>query len=152
MLESIPWKNALELIEIMKQVGKALVEAQPQEMAVGNIIRRILHIIRQQHAKVLHENESTSSTSLLGTSSKMKVQNNSLEDSLGDLPNHEDNDTTQNQGQKYGKSISEVNIIEDIPDQKYPKLTKINSVLQRNSDGLLSNKLNQSNQPQTIEK
>ena len=146
MLESIPWKNALELIEIMKQVGKALVEAQPQEMAVGNIIRRILHIIRQQHAKVLHENESTSSTSLLGTSSKMKVQNNSLEDSLSDLPNHEDNDTTQNQRQKYGKSISEINIIEDISDQKYPKLTKINSVLQRNSDGLLSNKLNQSNQ------
>lgn len=41
------WKDAQSLIQRIRDVGRRLVAAQPREMAVGNIVRRILGIVRE---------------------------------------------------------------------------------------------------------
>ncbi|QIW97400.1 hypothetical protein AMS68_002918 [Peltaster fructicola] len=41
------YKNAQALIKRIKSVGRKLVAAQPREMAVGNIVRRVLGIVRE---------------------------------------------------------------------------------------------------------
>ncbi|SMR63922.1 unnamed protein product [Zymoseptoria tritici ST99CH_1A5] len=41
------WKDAETLIQRVRQVGRRLTAAQPREMAVGNIVRRILGIVRE---------------------------------------------------------------------------------------------------------
>lgn len=49
------WGTALELMGIVKRVGRALVEAQPLELVIGNIVRRILFVIREEHGTKLKE-------------------------------------------------------------------------------------------------
>ncbi len=49
------WATAAELMGIVKRVGKALIEAQPLELVIGNIVRRILFVIREEHAAKLQE-------------------------------------------------------------------------------------------------
>lgn len=49
------WSTAAELMVIVKRVGKALIEAQPLELVIGNIVRRILFIIRKEHSTKLKE-------------------------------------------------------------------------------------------------
>ncbi|OZJ02772.1 hypothetical protein BZG36_03483 [Bifiguratus adelaidae] len=41
------WSNETQLIEIIKHVGRTLSAAQPQELAIMNIVRRVLKIIRE---------------------------------------------------------------------------------------------------------
>ncbi|KAG5236379.1 translation initiation factor [Salix suchowensis] len=43
-----PTNQAETLIEAVKSVGELLVAANPVELAVGNIVRRVLHIIRDE--------------------------------------------------------------------------------------------------------
>ncbi|KAG9303728.1 hypothetical protein G9A89_018625 [Geosiphon pyriformis] len=40
------WKEVKNLIKLVKDVGNKLVLAQPRELAVGNIVRRVLRLIR----------------------------------------------------------------------------------------------------------
>jgi translation initiation factor eIF-2B subunit beta len=42
------WRDAEDLILRIQQVGQRLVEAQPREMVVGNIVRRVLGLIRDE--------------------------------------------------------------------------------------------------------
>eukprot|EP00250_Pteridium_aquilinum_P015953 c22857_g1_i2 orf=155-949(-) len=44
--------HALKLMEAVKSVGTRLIAASPIELAVGNIVRRILHIIREEEVSV----------------------------------------------------------------------------------------------------
>ncbi|KAI5360282.1 Putative nagB/RpiA transferase, initiation factor 2B-like protein [Septoria linicola] len=41
------WKDSLSLIKRICEVGRKLVSAQPREMAVGNIVRRVLGVVRE---------------------------------------------------------------------------------------------------------
>ncbi|RUS28302.1 translation initiation factor eIF-2B beta subunit [Jimgerdemannia flammicorona] len=41
------WSQASTLLSVIKDVGRRLVAAQPREQAVGNIVRRVLKIIRE---------------------------------------------------------------------------------------------------------
>jgi translation initiation factor eIF-2B subunit beta len=49
------WTTAAELMSVVKRVGKALVDAQPLQLVVGNVVRRILFIIREEHKTKLRE-------------------------------------------------------------------------------------------------
>lgn len=40
------WTDIGKLLERIQQVGQRLIEAQPREMVVGNIVRRVLGMIR----------------------------------------------------------------------------------------------------------
>ncbi|OVA10836.1 Initiation factor 2B-related [Macleaya cordata] len=47
--QRVPYTNqAGVLIEAVKAVGEQLISANPVELAVGNIVRRVLHIIREE--------------------------------------------------------------------------------------------------------
>lgn len=51
------WANAVELMDKMRNVGKKLVQAQPSENAVGNMVRRVLKITREEHASGIGQTE-----------------------------------------------------------------------------------------------
>ena len=43
-------KDVSALIGVIKQAGKVLVSAQPHELVIGNMVRRVLHIVRERDA------------------------------------------------------------------------------------------------------
>jgi translation initiation factor eIF-2B subunit beta len=44
------WYTARELITHIRTAGRKLIAAQPSESAVGNMVRRVLKIVREEHA------------------------------------------------------------------------------------------------------
>ncbi|KAI4237952.1 MAG: hypothetical protein LQ349_001438 [Xanthoria aureola] len=48
VLRNIPDKDVTKLIDRVQRIGQRLAEAQPKEMAIGNIVRRILGLIRDE--------------------------------------------------------------------------------------------------------
>lgn len=46
-------RDATKLIDRIREVGRRLVAAQPREMAVGNIVRRVLGVVREVAEQVL---------------------------------------------------------------------------------------------------
>ncbi|KAF2075855.1 hypothetical protein CYY_002841 [Polysphondylium violaceum] len=57
------WQNAQGLIEQIKAVGKRLIDAQPLEFCIGNIIRRVLFIIREEYLTMMKSNTNSDSAS-----------------------------------------------------------------------------------------
>lgn len=53
------WNNVRALLEDITHIGHRLVTAQPQELAVGNIVRRVLHMIREEYKVYVKEMEET---------------------------------------------------------------------------------------------
>ncbi|ORY02083.1 translation initiation factor eIF-2B beta subunit [Basidiobolus meristosporus CBS 931.73] len=53
------WNNVDVLIATVKSVGKRLVAAQPQELAIGNIVRRVLRLIREENSTFAEEDENS---------------------------------------------------------------------------------------------
>ncbi|XP_064626492.1 translation initiation factor eIF2B subunit beta-like isoform X2 [Lineus longissimus] len=51
------WANAGELMLIIQREGKKMIEAQPSETAAGNMVRRVLKIIREEYAGLRGKNE-----------------------------------------------------------------------------------------------
>ncbi|KAF9337672.1 Translation initiation factor eIF-2B subunit beta [Podila minutissima] len=51
------WSTANQLLTLVKSVGQKLIQANPTELAVGNIIRRVLHVIREEYREA--ENDKT---------------------------------------------------------------------------------------------
>ena len=43
------WSKPNDLLNLVKSVGQKLIEANPTELAVGNIVRRVLHVIREEY-------------------------------------------------------------------------------------------------------
>ncbi|TID25472.1 hypothetical protein CANINC_002950 [Pichia inconspicua] len=51
------WHNGFQLIQLIRDIGLRLTEAQPREFAVGNIVRRVLAIIRDELSTLQSSNE-----------------------------------------------------------------------------------------------
>eukprot|EP00029_Vermamoeba_vermiformis_P011854 TRINITY_DN6660_c0_g1_i1.p1 TRINITY_DN6660_c0_g1~~TRINITY_DN6660_c0_g1_i1.p1 ORF type:complete len:358 (-),score=126.87 TRINITY_DN6660_c0_g1_i1:10-1083(-) len=74
------WSNAKHLIEIIKSVGKRMTQAKPMELAIGNMIRRVLYLIREEYTQQQDEQPATndllrrSSTFSLGASTPALIQ------------------------------------------------------------------------------
>lgn len=49
------WSHAEALMNIIIEVGKRLVSAQKSEITVGNIVRRVLHLIREEYKEAAEE-------------------------------------------------------------------------------------------------
>ena len=49
------WTTVRSLISTIRQVGIRLVDAQPIELAVGNVVRKVLHSIREEAISLLNE-------------------------------------------------------------------------------------------------
>ncbi|XP_005343419.1 translation initiation factor eIF-2B subunit beta [Microtus ochrogaster] len=46
------WSNAGELMELIRREGKRMTTAQPSETTVGNMVRRVLKIIREEYGRL----------------------------------------------------------------------------------------------------
>ncbi|XP_041475077.1 translation initiation factor eIF-2B subunit beta-like [Lytechinus variegatus] len=47
------WAHAGELMGLIRQEGKRITSAQPAESSVGNMVRRVLKIIREEYASII---------------------------------------------------------------------------------------------------
>jgi translation initiation factor eIF-2B subunit beta len=54
------WATAGQIMQILRAVGRELIAAKPTELAVGNMIRRALFIVREEYAGKLGEREGES--------------------------------------------------------------------------------------------
>eukprot|EP00944_MAST-04C_sp_MAST-4C-sp1_P011955 g11955.t1 len=79
------WESGAMLIELIRAIGRGLVSAQPVELALGNITRRILYIVRQEYKSILKEQEEERKYSNSGGSSvATNVASLSINTSSGD--------------------------------------------------------------------
>ncbi|PNI84309.1 EIF2B2 isoform 4 [Pan troglodytes] len=46
------WSNAGELMELIRREGRRMTAAQPSETTVGNMVRRVLKIIREEYGRL----------------------------------------------------------------------------------------------------
>ncbi|KAG9325805.1 hypothetical protein KVV02_005729 [Mortierella alpina] len=69
------WTTCNQLLTLVKSVGQRLITANPTELAVGNIIRRVLHVIREEfreaESSASNLNQSEFHSAPLTTSSSM---------------------------------------------------------------------------------
>ncbi|KAL1920911.1 uncharacterized protein VTP21DRAFT_11546 [Calcarisporiella thermophila] len=63
------WNRVNQIIAIVKDVGIRLMEAQPRELAVGNIVRRVLHLIREETHTILEDETPASPATAVPASS-----------------------------------------------------------------------------------
>lgn len=77
----LKWSTLADLLERVQKVGRRLIEAQPREMVVGNIVRRVLGMIREE-AKEDRNDEASDSASNSQMSSPKRTNTNDME-SLG---------------------------------------------------------------------
>lgn len=66
------WQDANQLLEYLQKVGRRLSDAQPREMAVANIVRRILGMIRDEVEE--DRDESAFGDSRPGSNSSQETQ------------------------------------------------------------------------------
>ncbi|ORY34594.1 hypothetical protein BCR39DRAFT_513544 [Naematelia encephala] len=59
IVRSVKFTTIEELIGLIKGVGRRLVDANPKELAAGNIIRRILRLIREEYSAAVQAHLST---------------------------------------------------------------------------------------------
>ncbi|XP_069771972.1 translation initiation factor eIF2B subunit beta [Narcine bancroftii] len=58
------WGSAGELLDIIRVEGRKVITAQPSETTVGNIIRRVMKIIREEYSRLRGHNEEMDQESL----------------------------------------------------------------------------------------
>uniref|UniRef100_A0A3B4FLR9 Translation initiation factor eIF2B subunit beta n=1 Tax=Pundamilia nyererei TaxID=303518 RepID=A0A3B4FLR9_9CICH len=58
------WSSAGDLMEIIRKDGRRMTAAQPSETTVGNMIRRVLKIIREEYARFRGSSEEADQESL----------------------------------------------------------------------------------------
>ncbi|EPX74941.1 translation initiation factor eIF2B beta subunit [Schizosaccharomyces octosporus yFS286] len=81
------WSSVDQLLETIRAVGSSLVKAQPSEFSCGNIVRRILRMIREEYQDLLNsveqehnnkERANSSSTTSSVTSPNSALSNDQL--------------------------------------------------------------------------
>ncbi|XP_053330952.1 translation initiation factor eIF-2B subunit beta [Spea bombifrons] len=53
------WSNAGEVMEIIRREGRRMISAQPSETTVGNMVRRVLKLIREEYSRLRGCSEDT---------------------------------------------------------------------------------------------
>uniref|UniRef100_H0WY12 Translation initiation factor eIF2B subunit beta n=1 Tax=Otolemur garnettii TaxID=30611 RepID=H0WY12_OTOGA len=53
------WSNAGELMELIRREGRRMTAAQPSETTVGNMVRRVLKIIREEYGRLHGRNDES---------------------------------------------------------------------------------------------
>lgn len=79
VLETVKWSTAGEILDKIRQLGHMLTTAHAHELAIGNVVRRVLYIIREEHSNALKVSATATGTSTTGPSS---TRTNNLSRSL----------------------------------------------------------------------
>ncbi|CAI5719918.1 unnamed protein product [Hyaloperonospora brassicae] len=53
VLETVKWTTAGEILDKIRQLGHMLTKAHAHELVIGNVVRRVLYIIREEHSNAL---------------------------------------------------------------------------------------------------
>ncbi|CAB1110838.1 unnamed protein product [Ectocarpus sp. CCAP 1310/34] len=61
LVGSCKWGTAGQLMDAVREVGRELVAAKPSELAVGNMVRRVLYIIRDEYESALSAGDGSGS-------------------------------------------------------------------------------------------
>lgn len=95
VISNARWTNAASLLGHIREVAVRLIGAQPVEFAVGNVLRRVLHLIREEYKNSIlglnshrdvsggglvlgiHENDSTNSLESVGESIASNISGSS---------------------------------------------------------------------------
>ncbi|KAJ8608574.1 hypothetical protein CTAYLR_005952 [Chrysophaeum taylorii] len=56
------WKTARELLERIRWIGRVLIDAQRVELTVGNVVRRVLLIVREDYAQLRRNDVGATTT------------------------------------------------------------------------------------------
>ncbi|KAK4510559.1 uncharacterized protein ATC70_004990 [Mucor velutinosus] len=108
------WYNVDLLIEFITELGSRLVAAQPKELAVGNIVRRVLKIIREvAHGELDHLNS-------------------------GDMTENDEEDEGDEKDDDFEQDDSDFSHEEEEEEEEEPRQTKTNINIQLNEHPLLS--------------
>lgn len=52
LVKERPWQVAEQLLDLLRQEGRALMQVDPTETAVGNVVRRVLKLVRDDYASM----------------------------------------------------------------------------------------------------
>ncbi|XP_073123844.1 uncharacterized protein [Henckelia pumila] len=105
--QRLPQRNESgALIEAVKSVGEELIAANPVELAVGNVVRRVLHIIREENLSLttaavgglslsaesddeddVHDDYPALSATMVAAAARSALRPPSLQTLLEDVPN-----------------------------------------------------------------
>lgn len=72
VISAVRWTNPYDLISVVRRVGSVLQKAQPRDLIPGNIIRRVLAVIRDEI-----ETENTDNTPMMSSMFSLLSTNNS---------------------------------------------------------------------------
>ncbi|XP_029640043.1 translation initiation factor eIF-2B subunit beta isoform X1 [Octopus sinensis] len=50
IISEYEWNNAKELMDVIRREGKRMMSVQPSESVIGNMVRRVLKVIREEYA------------------------------------------------------------------------------------------------------
>lgn len=73
VISAARWTNPYDLIDIIRKVGTIIINAQPREMITGNIIRRVLALIRDE---IETENNNDNTPMMSSMFSLLSTNNN----------------------------------------------------------------------------
>ncbi|KAK1944073.1 Translation initiation factor eIF-2B subunit beta [Phytophthora citrophthora] len=87
VLETVEWSTAGEILEKIRQLGHMLTKAHAHELAIGNVVRRVLYIIREEHSNALKLSsaDSANGNAVAPVSGPPSSRNNNLSRSLGTI-------------------------------------------------------------------
>lgn len=83
-LETVEWSTAGEILEKIRQLGHMLTKAHAHELAIGNVVRRVLYIIREEHSNAL-KLSSADGGAAAQVPAPPSSRNNNLSRSLGTI-------------------------------------------------------------------
>ena len=66
MIGSCRWSTAAQLMERVRYLGAELAAAQPMELAIGNMVRRVLYVIREEYTSLTAASAESSSAAASG--------------------------------------------------------------------------------------
>ncbi|KAF4324275.1 hypothetical protein BBO99_00000213 [Phytophthora kernoviae] len=87
VLETVKWSTAGEILEKIRQLGYMLTKAHAHELAIGNVVRRVLYIIREEHSNALKISsaDAANGSAAAPVSGPPSSRNNNLSRSLGTI-------------------------------------------------------------------
>lgn len=91
------WANAKALLQLISEITKDLVEAQPVEFSVGNVCRRILRLVREEYKGIYASNSR-------GTEQRISMHN---------IPSNESVRTTSDDGHSSESSSKHFSVVSD---------------------------------------
>uniref|UniRef100_H3G7M3 Translation initiation factor eIF2B subunit beta n=1 Tax=Phytophthora ramorum TaxID=164328 RepID=H3G7M3_PHYRM len=80
--EQVTWSTAGEILDKIRQLGHMLTKAHAHELAIGNVVRRVLYIIREEHSNALKLSAEAASGPV---SAPPSSRGNNLSRSLGTI-------------------------------------------------------------------